>query len=54
MILKKRLIYNTFSREIKRIYEDEEESIVKEKVEANMEVSMPLYAIGIKCKPANQ
>lgn len=47
--IEKRLIDKTSEGEIKRIYEQEEESIVKEKVEAKMEVSIPLYAIGIKC-----
>ena len=48
-----RLIENVAEGEIKRIYEDEEESIVKEKVEEKMNVSQPLYTIGIKCKPAS-
>ena len=52
--VEKRLVDKTSIGEIKRIYEDEKENIVKEKVEADMEVSMPLYTIGIKCKPANQ
>jgi predicted Zn-dependent peptidase len=46
--IEKRLIENKSNGEIKRIYPEEPESIVKEKVEQKMEVSMPLFAIGIK------
>lgn len=46
--VKKRLIPNQASGEIKRIYPEEPETIVKEKVEQKMEVSQPLYTIGIK------
>ncbi len=49
--VKKRLIETKANGEIKRIYPEEPESIVKEKVTQNMEVSRPLYAIGIKDKP---
>lgn len=49
--IKRRLIDNKSNGEIKRIYEDEPKEIVKEKVEQNMEVSKPLYAIGIKDMP---
>ncbi len=52
--VEKRLIEKPAAGEIKRIYEKEEETIVKEKVEANMEVSIPLFTIGIKCNPVNQ
>ena len=52
--IEKRLIDKTSEGEIKRIYEPEEESIVKEKVEAKMEVSIPLYAIGIKCNTVDK
>ena len=40
--------------EIKRIFEEEPKEIVKEKAVQNMEVSKPLYAIGIKDVPAEQ
>lgn len=49
--IKRRLIDNKSNGEIKRIYEDEPKEIVKEKAEQNMEVSRPLYAIGIKDIP---
>ena len=48
--IKKRLLPVEPRGEIKRIYPEEPESIVKEKVEQKMEVSRPLYAIGIKLK----
>ena len=50
--IKNRLVDNKSNGEIKRIYEDEPRKIVKEKIEQNMEVSKPLYAIGIKDVPA--
>ena len=46
--VKNRLIDNKASGEIKRIYPEEPEKIVKEKIEQKLEVSQPLYAIGIK------
>ena len=46
--VKNRLIEKTSNGEIKRIYPEEPKNIVKEKVEQNMEVSQPLYTIGIK------
>ncbi len=49
--IKKRLIDRPQNGEIKRIFEDEKEQIVKEKVEQKMDVSKPLYTIGIKCLP---
>ncbi len=52
--IKKRLVNNKSNGEIKRIYEDEPKEIVKEKFKQNMEVSKPLYAIGIKDVPAEQ
>ena len=52
--IKKRLIDKKQNGEIKRIYEPEEESIVKEKIEQEFKVSKPLFTIGIKCKPAEQ
>ncbi len=48
--VKKRLIEKPNQAEIKRIYEEEPEEIVQKKVEATMEVSMPLFVIGIKDK----
>lgn len=48
--VKKRLIPNKSNGEIKRIYPEEPQEIVKEKIEQNMEVSQPLYSIGIKDK----
>ena len=52
--IKKRLIDKKPSGEIKRIYEKEEETIVEKNVESKMEVSIPIYTIGIKCKPVSQ
>ncbi len=46
--VKKRLIDTKPSGEIKRIYPEEPEEIVQEKTEQKLEVSQPLYAIGIK------
>jgi len=46
--IKKRLIDSKSNGEIKRIYEKEPKEIVKPKAEQNMEVSKPLYTIGIK------
>lgn len=48
--VKKRLKNNANQGEIKRIYEDEEETINKKYKEVNMEVSMPLFMIGFKDK----
>ena len=48
--IKKRLIDTKPSGEIRRIYPDEPDDIVKEKIEQKLEVSTPLYAIGIKDK----
>ncbi len=52
--IKKRLIDKKANGEIKRIFEEEPKEIVKEKAVQNMEVSKPLYAIGIKDVPAEQ
>ena len=52
--IKKRLINKKANGEIKRIFEEEPKEIVKEKAVQNMEVSKPLYAIGIKDVPAEQ
>ena len=49
--IKKRLISKPQNGEIKRIYEQEPEEIVKEKIEQQMDVSIPIFTIGIKCKP---
>lgn len=46
--VKKRLIDTKASGEIKRMYPDEPDEIVQEKIEQKLEVSQPLYAIGIK------
>ena len=48
--VKKRLIPKSANGEIKRIYPEEPESIVQQKVEQKMEVNTPLYVIGIKDK----
>ena len=44
----KRLIQNQANGEIKRIYPEEPQTIVKPKIEQKMEVSQNLYSIGIK------
>ena len=46
--VKNRLIDTKPSGEIKRIYPEEDETIAKDRIEQKLEVSMPLYAIGIK------
>ncbi len=46
--VKKRLIDTKPSGEIKRVYPEEPEGIVQERIEQKLEVSQPLYAIGIK------
>ena len=48
--IKKRLIEKPKQGEIKRISEEEPEEIVEKKIEKTMEVSMPLFVIGIKDK----
>lgn len=48
--IKNRLIDKKADGKIKRIYPEEQESIVKEKVEQKMDVSEPLFTIGIKDK----
>lgn len=52
--VKKRLIEVKAGGEIKRIYPQEPDTIVKPKVEQIMEVSQPLYTIGIKDMAATQ
>ena len=49
--IKSRLIDKKESGEIKRIYPEEKEEIVKKKVEQKLEVSEPLFMIGIKDMP---
>ena len=49
--IKKRLIDKKQAGEIKRIYPDEKEEIVQEKIEQKLSLSEPLYMIGIKDKP---
>ena len=51
--VKKRLIPKVANGEIKRIYPEEKEKIVKEKIEQTMDVSQPLFTIGIKDKLAD-
>ncbi len=51
--IKKRLINKEANGEIKRIYPKEKEDIVKNKVEEKMDVSQPLFVIGIKDKIAD-
>ena len=46
--IKKRLIEKNNQGEIKRIYPEEPQEIVQEKIEQKLEVSQPLYTIGIK------
>ena len=46
--VKKRLVTTKANGEIKRIYPEEPEKIVKERVEQKLEVSTPIYTIGIK------
>ena len=49
--VKNRLIKKEANGQIKRIYPEEPEGIVKDKIEQKLEVSQPLYTIGIKDKP---
>ena len=48
--IKKRLIEKPKQMEIKRIYEEEPKEIVRKRIEQKMEVSMPLFVVGIKDK----
>lgn len=52
--VRKRLIEKPQNGEIKRIYEKEPETIVKEKIEQTMNVSTPIFTIGIKCEAPAQ
>lgn len=51
--VKKRLIDKKSNGKIERIFQEEPEKIVKEKIEQKLEVSQPLYTIGIKDKMDN-
>ena len=52
--IKNRLIPREAAGEIRRIYPEEPRQIVKNYVEQNMEVSMPLFTIGIKDVPSEE
>lgn len=52
--IKKRLIPREAAGEIKRIYPEEPKDVVKNYVEQKMEVSMPLFTIGIKDTPSEE
>lgn len=52
--IKNRLLDKKSEGEIKRIYPTESEEIVQPTINQNMEVSMPLFTIGIKDKPAEE
>ena len=52
--IQKRLIDKNGTGKIKRIFEDEPETIVKPRVEQKMDTSIPLFAIGIKDEPPEQ
>ena len=47
--IKKRLIKKEVNGEVKRIFDKEQDEIVKEYIEQDMKVSRPLYTIAIKC-----
>ena len=49
--VKKRITKTSQVGEVQRIYETEPEEIVEKEKTVNMEVSMPIYAIGFKDKP---
>ena len=51
--IKKRLKKTKSEGTIKRISPDEPENIVKEKIEQKLDVSQPMYTVGIKVKPIN-
>ena len=52
--IKNRLLDKKSEGEIKRIYPTESAEIVQPTINQNMEVSMPLFTIGIKDKPAKE
>ena len=49
--IKKRLLPSKTEGKIQRIYPEEPEKIVKEKIEQKIDVSQPIYTIGIKDTP---
>lgn len=51
--VKKRLLDKKSNGKVERIFKEEPEEIVKEKIEQKLEVSQPLYTIGIKDKIHN-
>ena len=51
--IKKRLKDSKANGEIQTFYPEEPDTIVKEKIEQKMEVSRPMYTIGIKVKPTD-
>ena len=51
--VKKRLLDKKSNGKVERIFKEEPEEIVKEKIEQKLEVSQPLYTIGIKDKIDN-
>ena len=51
--IKQRLKKSKVNGEIQRIYPEEPDTIVKEKIEQKMEVSRPMYTIAIKVKPTD-
>ena len=52
--IKKRLVPKNSAGEIKRLYPEEPANVVKNYVEQKMEVSMPLFTIGIKDVPSEE
>jgi len=52
--IRKRLLTKEAVGEIKRIYPEEPKEVVKNYIEQNMEVSMPLFTIGIKDTPSEE
>ena len=46
--IKKRMTLQNSTKNVKRIYEEEPDTIVKPRVEAEMSISMPLFMIGYK------
>ena len=51
--IKQRLKKSKVNGEIQRIYPEEPDTIVKERIEQKMEVSRPMYTIAIKVKPTD-
>lgn len=54
--IEKRMTLQSQSNKVKRLYEEEPEEIVKDRAEAQMNISMPLFMIGYKdvCSCENQ